>query len=413
MSTIKLFQKNVYLITFLGTVIKIDKNFVALDQTAFFPAGGGQSCDKGTINNFTVTDVFESDNLVWHSVPDHNFKQGDTVKGEINWEHRFDNMQRHCGEHIMSGIWHKLYGGINRGFHMGANYMTVDIDLSNCNQPFMTQEMINNVELETNKVIWQNLPVISRHFDTKEEASNLPVRKPVVIEKDITIVSVGDISNPSDCVACCGTHPSHSGQVGLLKIFKFEKNKNMYRIYFDAGKRAFDRYFKLDRDMNKILHKFHGGDEDIMDKIESFERDSQNAKLKLNSLRNALVEIHCHNIEKEILNKRGQNYKPEGLLSYTNPLYSMSFSNLAIDDLISFNILVDKFKDVTFIFISCPDNTALILSAGYADCHCGDFVNAMRSSFTFKGGGGNTSARMKFISTEDLCEFMDSLTLQN
>ena len=413
MSTIKLFQKNVYLITFFGTVIKIDKNFVALDQTAFFPTGGGQSCDTGRMENLPVTDVFENDDHIWHEVPNHNFVVGDKVTGEIDWERRFDNMQRHCGEHIMSGIWHKLYKGINRGFHMGDNYMTVDIDLSCSEHNHMTQDMIDEVEMESNMIIWKDLPVISRHFNTREETVGLPVRKPVAIERDITIVSVGDVGNPSDCVACCGTHPSHSGQVGLLKIFKFEKNKDMYRIYFDAGKRAFARYSNLETIMDEICRKFHGGYKDIIDKLESFETDFLILKDKLNSLRNSLIEIHSANIENEILKNDSSNYRPPGFLKYQSPIYSMSFDDFSADDLLLFNRLPQKFSDVTFIFISRPDKTVLILSSGQGSRHCGNFVNAMRDTFTFKGGGGNTSARMKFISTEDLREFMDSLTLPN
>ena len=104
---------------------------LVLDSTIFFPTGGGQSCDLGTINGVEVIDVFEKENIVYHILKgcDASIETGDTVSLEIDWDRRFDNMQRHCGEHILSGIFFRLFGGVNRGFHMGEDYMTIDISL--------------------------------------------------------------------------------------------------------------------------------------------------------------------------------------------------------------------------------------------------------------------------------------------
>ena len=136
-------------------------------------------------------------------------------------------------------MFYKLCGAVNRGFHMGDDYMTVDMRLEdNPAYETITWETALKAEEMTNNVIWSDLPIIVRHFDKREDAENLPLRKKLSIDEDITIVCVGDENNPSDCVACCGTHPARSSQVGLLKIYKVEKNKDMFRIYFEAGKRA-------------------------------------------------------------------------------------------------------------------------------------------------------------------------------
>ena len=182
MNTRRLFREDVYLKTceaIVQTVSTHDgKVLVTLDQTIFFPTGGGQSCDIGTMNGLPVVDVYEYKDDILHCVdcaPD-ALQSGDTVQLAIDCTHRFDNMQRHCGEHILSGMFYREYGGVNRGFHMGDNYMTVDISLEeNPDFKTLTWEMAKHAELCTNEAIWTNAPVITRHFDTKAEAAQLPL----------------------------------------------------------------------------------------------------------------------------------------------------------------------------------------------------------------------------------------------
>ena len=211
MKTIKLFQSDVYKRSTEAIVSNIDRNVahnsisIVLDQTVFFPTGGGQSCDLGTINGIKVVDVFEKDDILYHILEgcDSTIQVGDKVSLEIDWKRRFDNMQRHCGEHILSGIFFKLFGGVNRGFHMGEDYMTIDISLeADERYTEINWDMAMQAELETNKVIWENTPVSVYRFDTKAEAEKMPLRKALNLEKDISIVTIGDISNPADSVAC-------------------------------------------------------------------------------------------------------------------------------------------------------------------------------------------------------------------
>ena len=226
MNTKRLFKDDVYLKNAQACITSLSevdgKALVTLEQTIFFPTGGGQSCDQGTINGLRVLDVYQDAQNIYHLVDTtaDGLKTGQQVVLNLDWEHRFDNMQRHCGEHILSGIFHREFGGVNRGFHMGDKYMTIDISLED--DPAFTKitwDMAMLAELEANKVIWQNLPVITRHFEDRSEAESLPLRKALNIDDDITIVCVGSIENPSDCVACCGTHPSSAGQVGMIKIY--------------------------------------------------------------------------------------------------------------------------------------------------------------------------------------------------
>ena len=170
--TERLYRTNVYLkeITANITGVRVADSdlLVTLDKTIFFPGGGGQSCDLGTIDGIPVTEVFEDENgEVWHRVAclrqaglpatsESDFQVGQTVKLELDWARRFDNMQRHCGEHILTGIFYREWRGINRGFHMGDDYMTIDIEMDQK----LTWDMCMEAERMANDVIFENMPMI-------------------------------------------------------------------------------------------------------------------------------------------------------------------------------------------------------------------------------------------------------------
>ena len=280
-------------------VSNIDRNVahnsisIVLDQTVFFPTGGGQSCDLGTINGIKVVDVFEKDDILYHILEgcDSTIQVGDKVSLEIDWKRRFDNMQRHCGEHILSGIFFKLFGGVNRGFHMGEDYMTIDISLeADERYTEINWDMAMQAELETNKVIWENTPVSVYRFDTKAEAEKMPLRKALNLEKDISIVTIGDISNPADSVACCGTHPSTAGQVGMVKIYKIEPNKGMFRIFFEAGQRALAHYDMRFDIMTKLENDLSASYTNLISKYEIQKEKAKQVKDRLYHLSKELIK---------------------------------------------------------------------------------------------------------------------------
>lgn len=392
MNTKKLYRDNVYLSICDAEVLKVEGNDIVLDQTVFFPEGGGQSCDMGTINNFEVQDVQEINNEVIHTVKDHNFNIGDKVSCQINWAHRFDNMQRHCGEHIMSGMWFREYGGVNRGFHMGDNYMTVDISLEeNPKYTEVTWEMAQHIEDCTNEAIWQNLPVISRHFDRKKEAENLPLRKALAIEENITIVCVGDINNPSDCVACCGTHPATSGQVGLLKIYKVEKNKGMFRIYFEAGKRAMADFDAKHDIITEISNKYSAGTDDLIKKLDAQEDRYKELKQTHTKLRNSIIKIRQDEIE--------------AALDDCSDILLYRYDDMLIDDLLNIGRpLMDKVKKLLLI-ADDSSNTLLLFSNGTVEC--GKLVKENASIYNGKGGGNKNNARAIFPSRDMMDTYID------
>ena len=179
--------------------------------------------------------------------------------------------------------------------------MTVDISLEeNPDFKTLTWEMAKHAELCTNEAIWTNAPVITRHFDTKAEAAQLPLRKALAIEKDITIVCVGAVENPSDCVACCGTHPSTAGQVGMVKIFKVEPNKGMFRVYFEAGRRAFLKYQEEMDVLTALCNKLSAGTEDVLNKYESAQEKNKESRTQLHLLKKEVLAREAAAIQAQI-----------------------------------------------------------------------------------------------------------------
>ena len=280
MMTTKLYQIDTYLKEWDARILAAKPAadgdcLIQLDQTAFFPEGGGQGADHGVIQvssqgsqdvAFSVVDAQEDGDLIWHTVKPASseksltndlctiLSEGCKVHCILDWDRRFEHMQRHCGEHLLSGAFYRLFGGANHGFHMGQDYMTIDIALED--QSPVTPEMAHQAEMLANQAIWDDLPVSVSYFDTREKAEQLPLRKALAFDEAISIVTIGELSEtsdtePADCVACCGTHPSTTGQVGLIKIYKVEKYKDMTRIYCDAGRKALTDYQRKHRDPDK------------------------------------------------------------------------------------------------------------------------------------------------------------------
>ena len=234
MSTTRLFDQDAYLGEFEATVERSvcegGMYRVLLDQTAFFPEGGGQPADEGTLDGIFVTDVQEIDGEIWHTV-EAPLEPGKTVVGKLDFEKRFSNMQNHCGEHIVSGIVHRIYGFNNVGFHMGSDVITVDFD------GVLTEEQLYDVEQEANKAVLRNVPV-TISYPSKEELETMDYRSKKEIEGQVRIVTI----EGCDSCACCGTHVAKTGEIRLIKILSAQKYKGGVRVTMLSGEKAYADY---------------------------------------------------------------------------------------------------------------------------------------------------------------------------
>ena len=232
METIKLFYEDSHRKEFTATVLacqSTDKGFaVVLDATAFYPEGGGQACDLGVLGDAKVLDVREQEGVITH-LCDRALEVGKTVAGRIDWQRRFQLMQQHSGEHIVSGIVHSRLGWHNVGFHMGSDLMTIDFD-----GPISAEELVR-IEQKANEAVWANIPV--RCWYPSEEV--LPIvqyRSKKALPWPVRIVEIPGIDN----CACCGTHVKATGEIGLIKLVSCIKFHQGVRIEMACGSKALE-----------------------------------------------------------------------------------------------------------------------------------------------------------------------------
>lgn len=203
---------------------------VWLDRTAFYAEAGGQPCDLGKLGGADVLDVQEDEQGdIYHLV---NAPISGEVHGALDWERRFSNMQQHGGQHLLSWAIHNQLGGYTYGLHTGAQECTIDTDLAQA----PSRAQLDELERAVNELIWRDLPV-RQWFPSDEELRALPLRKRPTVSENIRIVMTGDV----ECVACCGTHPTSSGQIGLLTILGAHPARGKTRFSFLCGKRAYER----------------------------------------------------------------------------------------------------------------------------------------------------------------------------
>ena len=230
MQTRKLYYEDCHLREFDALVTGCEKTekgyLVTLDATAFYPEGGGQACDLGTLETVNVLDVREKGEAVVH-LCDAPLDVGQQVKGCIDWQRRFDQMQQHSGEHILSGLIHKKFGYHNVGFHVGKEAMEVDFDGP------ITWEELAELERKANEAIWQNLP-IQWEYPAPEVLPTIAYRSKKALEWPVRIVTVPGY----DTCACCGVHVANTGEIGLIKVLSCVKFHQGVRIEMLCGKRA-------------------------------------------------------------------------------------------------------------------------------------------------------------------------------
>ena len=242
METRKLFYEDANLRKFSAKVLQCtetEKGFaVILDQTAFYPEGGGQASDKGILNGIPVMDVREQEGRVVHFC-EKALAVDTCVEGIIDWEHRFDLMQQHTGEHVVSGLINRYFGYHNTGFHVGEQVMEVDFDGP------IDPDMLSRIEWEANEAVWQDIP-LQCWIPSPEELPHVVYRTKRALPWPVRIVQVPGY----DSCACCGIHVTTTGQVGLIKILSCVKFHQGVRLEMVCGKRALDYMCRV-YDQNK------------------------------------------------------------------------------------------------------------------------------------------------------------------
>lgn len=286
--TEKLFYQDGYRKEFQAKVLSCEKcggkYRVVLDATAFFPEGGGQYGDIGFIDGAEVVDTREKDGLIYHTVTA-PLEEGATVTGRLNWEVRFDRMQQHTGEHIISGLVHSRFGYDNVGFHLGEDYCTMDF-----NGPISKKEL-KEIEREANRAVFANLK-IGIDYPSKEELSAMEYRSKIEIEGQVRIITVPGY----DVCACCAPHLGSTGEIGLIKLVHMINYKGGERITMLCGFRALTDYDIKDENTKAISSLLSAKEYEAADAVAHLKEEVGSLKGKVSSLQQKLLAYRANEI---------------------------------------------------------------------------------------------------------------------
>ena len=282
METEKLYYIDPFMDEFSATVLSCEagKNGfqVVLDRTAFYPEGGGQPADHGTLVEVTVTDVHEKDGVIFHTC-DRAVEIGQTVTGHIDWARRFDHMQQHSGEHIISGILCADYRCDNVGFHLGADVVTIDYNAD------ISWEQALDAERKANEIIWADREV-EIDYPSPAELAALDYRSKKELTGKVRIVTFPE----ADCCACCGTHVLRAGQVGLIKVLSCQKFREGVRIEILCGKRALDYLGRTYDQAKAIGQQLSVKPQDTLAAVERLEAELSAVKARVAHLEESVFE---------------------------------------------------------------------------------------------------------------------------
>ncbi len=368
----KAFLDNSYLDKLNAKVISCtlnneEKYEVILEKTIFYPhLSGGQPKDDGTINGIDVINVFEKDDNIIHVLPE---PVSGLVDLKINFEKRFDHMQQHSGQHILSCAFSNLYNAKTIGFHLSGEYTTIDLDVADFNN-----DKIKCVEEYCNKIIYDNLK-IETSILSHDEALKTGLRKKPVDDETIRIVKIGDKDN----VACCGTHVDYTGEIGIVKVVKYEKYKSGTRVEFLCGKRALLDYINKNNDIQALSNSFSCHTSMVVDNVTKFKHDSGLLVKKIGMLQDRLNEYEAKDFISEAICSNNINYSLSKLVDRDIKDLRFIVSKIIENDNYVCGFVIDN-NDSCSIIIGQSSNLNIDIKDIYNKCS--DIIEA-------KGGGNN------------------------
>lgn len=397
----KLFYSEPYLKQWEASVENVierdNKYYVKLSKTAFYPEGGGQPSDHGTIDGVELLELEEKDGVIYHILPE--APKNTTVSCELDFERRLDLMQQHSGQHLLSAVFYNTYDGKTSSFHLGEDYISIDISLSD-----VSSELIKEVEDKANKYIYENIEV-KNFLITPDEVDNYPLRKLPKVKEDIRIVEIGDV----DFSPCCGTHVTKTGEIGIIKIIKFEKYKGNTRIYFKCGNRALQDYQNKNDIISGLSKQFNAAENEILVRAEAILHELDEAQKTVKEYKDKIAYYEAMDIlNSEELDMEGYSSKQEAKASHGNKIVRVFSEKSFVDiQLISKHILSKG--SFLQILASELDNRILFAHDGGFEINCGKAFKEHLSSFNGKGGGSDKQAQGGFQNTEDMLRFVEFL----
>lgn len=361
----KLFYEDIHQTTFEATVTactynaEASKYEVVLDRTAFFPEEGGQSADKGTLNGRDVCDVQIRNDIIYHLM-DAPFIVGETVTGQIDWAQRFDFMQQHSGEHIVSGLVHSHYGYDNVGFHLGLQEVTLDFNGA------LTLEQLRKIEAEANAAVWRNLPV-NITYPSPDQLRTLQYRSKLNLTENVRIVTIPGI----DVCACCAPHVEYTGQIGLIKITSVQNHRGGVRVNILCGGRAVGDYTEKQDSIFDISVRLSAKQSAVSDAVTRLQDENLQLKNFNNTLQVKLFDCAIKGL-------------PTPEQSSHAILFVEMMNDIAVRNAI--NELVLKYTGYVAVFAG-TDGEGYRFIIGSSKLDCRELAGNLRQTLQAKGGG--------------------------
>lgn len=403
-STQKIYYEDIHIINFTATVWECifdeqTKQYqIVLDRTAFFPEEGGQAADKGTIEVADSTSGFESTSpkSIQQNVLDVQIQGdviyhlmaapipiGSTVIGHVDWAQRFDFMQQHSGEHIISGLIHSRFGLDNVGFHLGLSEVTLDMNGE------LTLEQLREIEAEANRVIWHNLPIWISYPDAEELAS-MDYRSKIELTENVRIVEIPGV----DLCACCAPHVEYTGQIGLIKITGLMRHRGGVRITILCGERALNDYTQKQDSVTDISVALSARQNAVSEAVNRLKEDNLRLKEQYVALQAKLLAAALKALPAPDQSKHA--------LLFVEDINDITMRS-AIND------LVTKYSGYCGIFVGNDiANYRFIIGSASHDCR--ELAGKLREAFQAKGGGTAPMIQGSIQATQNSIEtFMNQL----
>lgn len=354
-----------------------DGAYLVLEETAFYPHGGGQPCDLGWIDKIPVLDVVQEDGEILHKIE--RLPEREEVTCRLDWERRFDHMQHHSGQHLLSAMCLQVCEAETLSFHLGQDYATIDIARSD-----LPQHQLMMLELEVNDQIYLNRQV-TNYVVSREQAAALPLMKQPKVTDDIRIVEIEGI----EYNACGGTHVSATGEIGMIKLLRAEKQKGHMRLYFKCGYRALKEFNAGMEILGSLSSRFNTSKEEILDRIAKWDQEQKQLQAELNAVK---AENDAYLAGKLLAERQGR-------------LVKHVFADKPMKDMQSLAAKLTEQADVIVLFASNSDYKVVLAQGRESGPACGAFFKQHLADYRGKGGGSDKIAQAGFNTVEDAMAF--------
>lgn len=389
----KLYYTDAYKQDFTTKIIKqnYDKDgnlYVVLNETAFYPTGGGQPHDTGTLNGIAVLDVEEVDEEIRHFITEQLHTE--EVEGKINWERRFDHMQQHAAQHILSAAFWDHFNIPTIGFHLGREIVTIDLETEN-----LHTETVEKAVQIANNIVFENHPIRIEWMNL-EAAKTLPLRKEPTMIENIRVVMIENF----DYNGCGGTHPKRTGEVGPIQVLSWERNKGGIRLTFIAGWRTLKLVGQQQQIMKDVSKQLNSSESDISAKVAQLLTSQKENEKTIQTMTEKLLYAEAN----ELLQHPTE--------IHAGILISKMFTNRSMQEVSKLSAIITEQQEhaITYFVIENDDKLQCILACGKTvTLDMNALLKKALPTIEGKGGGNKKSARGggKAVMTGD--EFLNQL----